>query len=386
MEDQYPNVVIKHGSDSASKKLSLVTRVRNRRHHLIHTLPTWLQYDIDEIVIVDWNSSDGDLRQYVDYLDRSQVKLIGVPGQACFNRGAAWNVGILHARNEWVMCMDCDVRFIENPLAESMLNLTNSNNFYRVQADWNLDTNTSLRPNLYGLCIINKSQWGMAGGYLECLRYGWGWEDVDFFQRLRNAKLREVFLPFDPYEHIHHDDADRTAAHAETNKRVSVVQNAYVASQVSKIDLNIRFDGWSYDNRHATRLQSHVQSVTYKMAEEIVHKLAGSDCLKELAVLRNQSNRIEDVYSVVEEFSVKQREKGEQPTQKVPQIDKLTGKNGAVEAAEQPKPAAPERLAEDQNQNGVEKPSQTVTENADSSAAKKPSPRPKNRIKEIDIR
>ena len=59
--------------------------------------------------------------------------------------------------------------------------------------------------------------------------------------------------------------------------------------------------------------------MTYKMAEEIVHKLAGSDCLKELAVLRNQSNRIEDVYSVVEEFSVKQKENGEpQPAQKVP--------------------------------------------------------------------
>ena len=88
--------------------------------------------------------------------------MIGVPGQACFNRGAAWNVGILHARNEWVMCMDCDVRFIEDPLAESMLNLANSNNFYRVQADWNLDTEHAPSPE--SLWTLHHQQVSMGHG------------------------------------------------------------------------------------------------------------------------------------------------------------------------------------------------------------------------------
>ena len=46
----------------------------NRRHHSSTRCRRGCIYDIDEIVLVDWNSSDGDLRQYVDYLDRSQVK------------------------------------------------------------------------------------------------------------------------------------------------------------------------------------------------------------------------------------------------------------------------------------------------------------------------
>ncbi len=235
--------------------VSIVTRVKNRKGHLLEALPTWLKLPVAEIVIVDWGSSDADLRQYIDFLGDDRVVLVS-RSEGEFQRSKAWNVGINQASAEWVFLLDCDVKVAGPVFADPMFGVPNYGNFYRPYTDRYL-------PNLFGCAVVLKEHWQVVGGFNEDL-VGWGWEDVNFYRRLAAKGYREVTLPAGQFQPIPHADEERTAHHQAKNLRVSVAANAYRASQVASIALTTTETGTLHRSGVNVRATHYQQTITYR--------------------------------------------------------------------------------------------------------------------------
>jgi glycosyltransferase involved in cell wall biosynthesis len=203
--------------------VSIVTRLKNRKEHLVQTLPTWLTKPVREIIIVDCGSKDGDIEEYVRYLDDERIKIVKYHHKD-FNRGKAWNKGIKAVTSSWFITLDCDMRLRSNPMDDLMVKLDNDHNYYVPYNDMNDFTHAPNPPALFGICIVHKGQWKSVGGFREDL-IGWGWEDIDFYDRL-DKYFRVVYTTPYPYEHIWHPDNFRFLNHSEKDLRLTVTNNA----------------------------------------------------------------------------------------------------------------------------------------------------------------
>lgn len=274
--------------------VSIVTRVKNRKAHLMESLPTWLKLPVAEIVIVDWGSDDSDLAQYVDFLGDDRVILVR-RNAGEFERSRAWNVGINQASAEWVFLLDCDVKVTGNVFADPMFAVPNYGNYYRPYADRYL-------PSLYGCCIVLKEHWQAIGGFDEDL-VGWGWEDVDFYRRLDAKGYREVTLPAGHFKPIAHADEERTAHHAQKDLPLSVAANAYRSLQVAGIALTTCDLGTIHRDGASIRAGSYEQTIAYRQSPAAIERLVKS---RGFSALVRQFNGFDTPTGVLDLFASKE--------------------------------------------------------------------------------
>ncbi|AXK81770.1 glycosyltransferase [Pseudolabrys taiwanensis] len=160
---------------------SIVTPNRNRLEHLKQALPSWQRaHLISEIVIVDYGSDHPIKLEEFSAADK--VKLVRVEGAVDWRIGHATNIGIDFATNERILKLDSDIVLDDERCLEK-IDLTGC--FYRGHFQ------TSV-PN--GEAIFLKDHWRTIGGYHEWLS-GYGFDDSDFYIRLRANALAEVYLP-----------------------------------------------------------------------------------------------------------------------------------------------------------------------------------------------
>jgi hypothetical protein len=259
----------------AALNITIVTRLRDRKAHLVESLPTWLRLPVAEIVIVDWSSREGDLADLVRYLDDPRVKVVRVEGRPTFERAAAWNLGILHASAEWVFLLDADVKVVGSPLADQVFAVPNYEQYFRPYSDKYL-------PHLFGCGIVLKDHWQAVGGFNESL-VGWGWEDVDFYRRLQRYGLREVTLSSSHYEPLPHDEEGRVAAHDEKDLAVSVARNAYRSRMTTSVSLLLRQGPTVIQGGVAIRTPHYEQIVEYRTDPAAVERLLASADFRRLA-------------------------------------------------------------------------------------------------------
>jgi glycosyltransferase involved in cell wall biosynthesis len=259
----------------APLNIAIVTRLRDRKAHLLESLPTWLRLPVAEIVIVDWSSRDGNLADLVRYLDDPRVKVVRVEGRPTFERSAAWNLGILHASAEWVFLLDADVKVVGSPLADQVFTVPNYEQYFRLYSDKYL-------PHLFGCGIVLKDHWRAVGGFNEHL-VGWSWEDVDFYRRLQRYGLREVTLSSSHYEPLPHDEEGRVAAHDEKDLAVSVARNAYRSRMIESIALHVAEGALVHCGGAAVRTAHYEQSVTYRADRAAIERMLASAEFRRLA-------------------------------------------------------------------------------------------------------
>jgi glycosyltransferase involved in cell wall biosynthesis len=291
-----------HFNTQFMHSVSIITRLKNRKEHIVQTLPTWLTKPIKEIVIVDCGSEDGDIQQYINYLDDERIKVVKFHHDD-FNRGSAWNAGILESTQPWVLTLDADMLLKHDPIFDVMIKLDNYNNFYIPKNDWNAFTKSDNPPALYGICLINKYQWAAVGGFNEHLS-GWGWEDIDLYDRLREATYRDVYTTPHPYEHIWHPDHQRTDNHKAKDVRVTLVANAIrcnyhnaeklIRSEAFK-ELALRYGAYTreYDIRRfigSKDLQRLATSVGACKRESLINPIAVRNLIKRIKAKKELQN------------------------------------------------------------------------------------------------
>lgn len=160
---------------------SVVTPNRNRLDHLKQALPSWQRaHLISEIIIVDYGSDRA--ISLDDFAAVDKIKLVRVEGVADWRIGHASNIGIDFASNEKILKLDSDIVLDDAPWLEKV---DLSNRFYRGHFQTPV-------PN--GEVIVLKDHWRAVGGYHEWLS-GYGFDDGDFYIRLRERGLAENYLP-----------------------------------------------------------------------------------------------------------------------------------------------------------------------------------------------
>ena len=159
---------------------SLVTTCMDRYDLLEKALPTWLDLDFGEIIIVDWSSQIPVVEQLPEKII-NEVIVCTVPKKEFFSVTKARNTGFRISRKDYIFFVDSDVA-LNKKLAGSGIH-PNEDTFYRGYAQ------TS------GTVLLSRNSFTLVNGYNE--RYDvYGGEDAELYTRLAHheKKMRWLFL------------------------------------------------------------------------------------------------------------------------------------------------------------------------------------------------
>ena len=179
------------------KTYSLVTPNRNRQEHLKQVLPSWQRsQQISEIVIVDFGSDEPIGVQQFQSPDK--IKIVRVDNSDRWRIGLAINIGVVFSTSDRICKFDSDIALVDDG---ALAGLDTSDKFYR--GDWRGSVSN-------GQVIFEKAAWKQVGGYNEWLS-GYGFDDSDFYIRLRKAGLAENFIENGVLSEIKHSNELRGA-------------------------------------------------------------------------------------------------------------------------------------------------------------------------------
>lgn len=210
--------------------VSLVTTYKNRRHHIEQTLETWIQKaSCDyEIVIVDYESDDDISPLLSGLLSDTPIRHVRCSNRPIFNMSHARNIGANHAVSEWILYIDIDCKLVPGSVEKicEMIGSTDICYFGAVDSQVRKDIING------GLMLVRREDHISVCGFNENMQ-GWGFEDIDYRQRLESLGLSWRLFPPDIYECIDHDDIERVACY-DIEKELSWMRNRQISLEIWK--------------------------------------------------------------------------------------------------------------------------------------------------------
>jgi glycosyltransferase involved in cell wall biosynthesis len=192
--------------------ISAVTTCKGRLEHLQLTLPTLMALPDCEVVVVDYDCP----QRAGDWVRATfpAAIVVHVPDRPHFKVAEARNRGVAAATAPWLLLIDADVA-VAPTFVQAISPVLRHGVFLRP---------TPCPVELSGTFVVAGSDVARIGGYDEVFE-GWGGEDVDMFQRLERAGLKEGAFPGQLLSFVPHDDEARGRYHAIGNPRANVVVN-----------------------------------------------------------------------------------------------------------------------------------------------------------------
>jgi predicted glycosyltransferase involved in capsule biosynthesis len=216
------------------KTFGLVTTCMNREWLLKAVLHSWerlMPQYVDQIVIVDW-SSNTPLK-----LENTKATILRVNNQDYYNPGKARNTGIRYCDTHWIFAIDSDVIIQANEHAWHLTpgffallgSQLKSGNIY------SRDLNLVVDGSLTGSILFEKSSWEKIHGYGENF-IGWGFDDIDYHNRLLKAKFGFQRIFNQNYlHHIPHDDFSRTCNGSDSVKKMDKQEIAEINKNIIQV-------------------------------------------------------------------------------------------------------------------------------------------------------
>lgn len=182
--------------------ITIVTPNRNRLSSLRTALPSWQRAEsVSEIVVVDFGSEQAISGR--DFPSQEKLKIVRVVNPDKWRIGLAINIGCDFASGEAILKLDSDIGVVDLS-ALSSADLTRS--FFRGHFQTAVSN---------GQCLFAKPHWQAIGGYNEWLS-DYGFDDTDFYQRLRRSGIIEKRIPPGLLEEIRHGDELRVGGEVRT--------------------------------------------------------------------------------------------------------------------------------------------------------------------------
>jgi len=212
--------------------ISLITAVKNRKGTLEQALKTWLTHDeIDEIIIVDWDSDESLISMVNDFQD-SRVLLVVAENQKRWIQTKAFNLGARFSTSDKIMKIDGDIKinhgfFDHHPLTKGV--------FYT--GNWALGRDSN-ETHLNGTAYIYRNDFFNVNGYNELLKL-YGYDDTDLYMRLEKTGLVKLDFNNDYLYHIEHESrvaavelSDYVDKLTDSQKAdISILMNRYLLTQ-----------------------------------------------------------------------------------------------------------------------------------------------------------
>ncbi|EGR2182030.1 TPA: glycosyltransferase [Vibrio parahaemolyticus] len=186
--------------------ISIVSCCMNRNENLLKALKTWVKLPVDEIIIVDWSSSERVIESIKSIQD-DRIKVLRVEGEPKWILTYGFNVGLRFASYTKVFKFDADI--------EVSLDFLERNNFGHnqfVRGYWKSALDEGLESQVYvnGSFGAYKEHLKEIGYYNELIRT-YGWDDSDMYERLSaSCGLSTTYLDFRSVLHMEQKEVERT--------------------------------------------------------------------------------------------------------------------------------------------------------------------------------
>ncbi len=235
---------------------SIISCCMNRNDNLKKALKTWLKLPVDEIIIVDWSSSEPVIDTVAEFND-SRIKVLRVDNEPKWILTYGFNVGLRFASYSKVFKFDADIEVSEDFLT---LNQITSKQF--VRGYWRSALDEGLDSQIYVNGSFGCYKKDLAGiGYYNELIRTYGWDDSDLYERLASqCGLETKYLDFKSVLHLEQEESERI-------KNQDVNPDAFLGIIPATEFNNHRnkFIGRTTDYWNTNRLQSYY--ITKKTAQ-----------------------------------------------------------------------------------------------------------------------
>lgn len=157
--------------------ISIVTTCRDREVYLANSITSYVNCgEAAEVIIVDFDSRNPLTHDLIGTEQSSKVTILRAEDQPVWKIGLALNIGIEFASSEYFLKIDSDVSIAN--IGKTASDLANGR-FSFARGLYSQGTSS-------GLMLTSKSWFEKIGGYNEWM-FGWGGDDVDFYERLKEA-------------------------------------------------------------------------------------------------------------------------------------------------------------------------------------------------------
>jgi predicted glycosyltransferase involved in capsule biosynthesis len=209
--------------------ISVITTCKGRLHHLRHTLPGWMAQEGNnyEIIVVDYNDPN-DCFSYVESLCDPRVRSVKANNDdVFFNLSKARNIGAMaiSEKTDTILFVDADTIMTNNAFINYHKGkVLNPGNFLCGWANGSMN----LGAGASGGCMVWRADFFSVRGYNE-LTNGWGYEDVEFYERLEQIGRQQTAF-HNGLDSIQHSNEERVMFYPGKN----IYQSSEVNVRVMK--------------------------------------------------------------------------------------------------------------------------------------------------------
>lgn len=177
-------------------RVSIIAAVMNRPERITDAVANWLLVDgVDEIVVVDWNSTPP-----VELPAHPILQVHRVEEEPYWMLSPAYNLAADMASGDVLLKLDADYRLEPDFLKRTLMQ---PGQFRR--GNWSIGANTN-DMYLCGFLMVTAEDFRTVGGYNEAFT-GYGQDDTDLYARLCALGREEVSITrLNGIHHVPHGD------------------------------------------------------------------------------------------------------------------------------------------------------------------------------------
>ena len=178
--------------------VSLITSVKNREDNLEKSLKSWLACkEIDEIIIVDWDS-DKPINELVDRYQDGRIFLYRAENKPKWMPSHARNIAAALTTKDKILKMDADALLFSNFFERHHLQYRT---FYH--SNWRIAENEN-ETHLCGNFYSYREDFFKVNGFNEYIK-AYGWEDSDLYIRMVKKGFKMLDLDHSTLYHMPHE-------------------------------------------------------------------------------------------------------------------------------------------------------------------------------------
>ena len=258
-------------SEPLKPGISFVSCSMNRHDNLIESLKSWLELEVDEIVLVDWSSDI----QLIDALrsasiDDDRIRVIRIEGEPRWILTYAFNVGLREVSHEVTYKLDADI-----VVNTDFLTLNEVTEATLTRGLWKKAFDADKTDQMYvnGSFGCFSKHLKNIGYYNELIR-SYGWDDSDLYYRLTEyCGLETKYLDISSIKHLEQEENSRTEFQdVNENYFLDKVRPTIFNNSVNRITSAL-WDTWTPDKAQTYQLskpQPSKQSIGKRISKDLV--------------------------------------------------------------------------------------------------------------------
>lgn len=183
--------------------ITMYVHLMNRNENVQKNLTNWLQQKFDELILLDWSSSEP-VADLPGIFDDPRVRVVRVEGQSKFIRTLAQNLASRMARHSHIFKCDSDVEFKGDFFAAHLLE---AGEFW--VGDWH-HAREENEKHLHGETFYCIEDFERVNGYDERI-LSYGQDDTNLKDRMALSGLAKKTINNDFLNHQEHGDLERAS-------------------------------------------------------------------------------------------------------------------------------------------------------------------------------